>query len=71
MNHMVDFITYKVTDKNIGPHGKSKYTENKPFFIILHDDYKSDKRRKRYMKNIKKISSKKMLLSFFMILLTR
>jgi len=51
--HMMDFVTYKITDKNVGPNGNSKYTEKKPLTVILYPDYKSDKRRKKYMKNIK------------------
>lgn len=59
VNHMMDFVMYTITDKNIGPNGKSKYTDIKPLIITLYDDYENEKRRKKYMKKITKSKNTK------------
>ena len=38
--HMIDFIQYKWTSKNLGPCGKTKYTEANP--IVIPDIYCED-----------------------------
>lgn len=31
--HLIDYLQYKLLGKNIGPYGKSEYTERRPFII--------------------------------------
>lgn len=58
INHIKNYIEYLIKNKNIGPNGESKYIENNPLILRLYQDYKKDKRREKYMKNLKKEKNK-------------